>query len=183
MPVASPVSLPAAQAAYPRLAINGLFYGEEGATCVARIYRNECLDTFTAMEVPLPGLQYGSLVWGDYDDDQDLDLPVSSATCTYKPVTRLYRNECPNPHSPHRPPVHLTSQLVGWVVTLSWDSADDAATPGAGLSHQLRVGTRPRADNAYSGMADPATGRRRKPGQGRLGQRLSCSIEGLNAPR
>ena len=55
------------------------------------IYRNDGGGVFTR-RVPLPGLMQGSVAWGDYDNDGDLDLFMcGNASYTY--FSRLCRND------------------------------------------------------------------------------------------
>src|SRR6266436_8392862 len=51
-----------------------------------------CAHPFTSIPVSIPGLRYGSIAWGDFDNDGDLDLLVSGDTGTGA-VTRIYRND------------------------------------------------------------------------------------------
>jgi len=55
------------------------------------IYRNDG-GSFTNIAAGLPGVNNGSLAWGDYDNDGDLDLAVSGWTGTER-FTRIYRND------------------------------------------------------------------------------------------
>jgi hypothetical protein len=57
------------------------------------LYVNNGNSTFT----PLPGnsfagAQYGSITWGDYDNDGDLDLLISGDAGFFECITKLYRN-------------------------------------------------------------------------------------------
>jgi hypothetical protein len=58
---------------------------------VTEIYRNNGDGTFTRASASFTGLYNGSLAWGDYDNDGDLDLIVSGFTLTEN-RTILYRN-------------------------------------------------------------------------------------------
>ncbi len=62
------------------------------------IYRNDGGGNFTDIGAGLVGLKWGSVAWGDYDNDGDPDVLVTGtegATNTNNsiPVTRLYRND------------------------------------------------------------------------------------------
>ncbi|TLY30614.1 MAG: hypothetical protein E6K56_06665 [Ignavibacteria bacterium] len=48
-----------------------------GATVITKLYRNDGNDTFTDMNIPIPGAWYSSIVWGDYDNDGDLDFALN----------------------------------------------------------------------------------------------------------
>jgi len=48
--------------------------------------------TFTDIDSGLTGLQYGSVAWGDYDNDGDLDILLTGLT-TSGSVSKIYRND------------------------------------------------------------------------------------------
>jgi len=56
-----------------------------------RIYRNDS-GVFTDINAPLQGVQDGSLNWGDYDNDGDLDLLLTGHNGSYY-VSKVYRND------------------------------------------------------------------------------------------
>jgi len=58
---------------------------------ITYIYRNEGSDSFTNINANLPGATDVSLAWGDYDNDNDLDLLISGSTSGGK-ITRIYNN-------------------------------------------------------------------------------------------
>lgn len=63
---------------------------------VGYLYRNDGNDAFTLLDTVLPGLVQGSVDWGDYDADGDLDLLMSGGEIgpgLLRGRTRLYRND------------------------------------------------------------------------------------------
>ena len=58
---------------------------------VTKIYRNEGEDTFTELAAGLIGVSQGSAVWGDYDQDHDLDILVCGWN-TYGNAAKIYQN-------------------------------------------------------------------------------------------
>lgn len=60
------------------------------------IYRNDRKDTFVEIQTGLPGIKAGSVTWGDYDADGDLDvLLMSTAVPIYgsSAASGIYRND------------------------------------------------------------------------------------------
>ncbi len=49
--------------------------------------------TFSTVNTSIPGLGRTSTVWGDYDNDGDLDLAIQGGTATDVATTRIYRND------------------------------------------------------------------------------------------
>ncbi|MBK7047824.1 MAG: VCBS repeat-containing protein [bacterium] len=72
----------------PDLALTGL---APGNTYVSRIYRNDA-GLFTDLQAALPDLGGGSVDWGDYDADGDLDLLLTGWNGTVR-LSRIYRND------------------------------------------------------------------------------------------
>ncbi|NCC52975.1 MAG: choice-of-anchor D domain-containing protein, partial [Spartobacteria bacterium] len=66
--------------------------GYTGTSRVTALYRNSGAHTFTPVATALPAIENGSLAWGDYDNDGDLDLAFSGYTGG-PPMTVIYRND------------------------------------------------------------------------------------------
>ncbi len=69
-----------------------LLAGSTGSdSAISRIYRNDG-GTFTDIEAGLPGVFSGSVAWGDYDNDGDLDLLLTTSGIGIG-TSGLYRND------------------------------------------------------------------------------------------
>lgn len=69
-----------------------ILIGEADTGIVSRIYRDDGNDVFTEISASLIGVRTGSISWGDYDNDGDLDLLLIGYNGTSRD-TRLYRND------------------------------------------------------------------------------------------
>lgn len=65
--------------------------GPGSANPITKIYRNNG-GSFVDVNAGLPGLIGGSVDWGDYDNDGDLDLLIMGAQAAGNYITRIYRN-------------------------------------------------------------------------------------------
>jgi hypothetical protein len=78
--------------------LDALLAGQTGSDeSIAKLYRNDGHDTFTDAGVELlrEGEAMFSMAWGDYDNDDDLDMLYSASDVSSPSgsVTRVYRNE------------------------------------------------------------------------------------------
>ncbi|HAQ62392.1 TPA: VCBS repeat-containing protein, partial [Candidatus Delongbacteria bacterium] len=61
---------------------------------ISRIYKNEGNDVFTDINAGLIGVDMGSVAFGDYDNDGDLDVLISGVTSVSSvEITTIYRND------------------------------------------------------------------------------------------
>ena len=73
-----------------------LLTGDAGAEKIAKIYRNDGSNTFIEQtSIVLPGVDLGSAAWGDYDNDNDLDLLLTGDAGAEK-IAKIFKNEGSN---------------------------------------------------------------------------------------
>ena len=71
-----------------------LVAGYDGGTAfLTRVYRNDGGGIFTNIDAPLPGVSRGSVAWGDYDSDGDLDILLAGLTESGAWMTGVFRND------------------------------------------------------------------------------------------
>jgi uncharacterized repeat protein (TIGR01451 family) len=79
-----------------------LLTGYDGGGAVAKVYRNDGPAAgsgwnFVDSSAGLTGVYYGSVAWGDYDNDGDLDILLTGTTSgdSTGAVAKIYRNDGP----------------------------------------------------------------------------------------
>ncbi len=60
---------------------------------LSRVYRNNGDGSFTNIGAGLPGVDYGAVAWGDYDNDGDLDILLSGRDDGDTLLAQVYRND------------------------------------------------------------------------------------------
>ncbi len=83
---------------YLDLIISGDYRNAAGSVAYsANIYKNNGNNTFTALQgIPLQGTEYGSVAWGDYDNDGDLDFIQTGSNYFNGAnpfISKIYRND------------------------------------------------------------------------------------------
>lgn len=70
-----------------------LLTGTDGSTLVSKIYRNDAEPNyeFTETSISLTGVSSGSIAWGDYDNDGDLDILLTGHAGIIA-VSKIYNN-------------------------------------------------------------------------------------------
>jgi FG-GAP repeat. len=126
---------------------------------ISKIYRNDN-GSFTGIDTGLPAVQSGCTEWGDFDNDNDLDILISG-TSGVGDISVLYRNNITTANSAPTAPTSLQSVPGSNKVTLSWTKSTDSSTPQNGLSYNIYVGTSSGAVNKKSPMAALPGGYRR----------------------
>jgi len=132
-------------------------------TGTARIHRNDA-GNFTLID-STSGVYGGSLAWGDYDNDSDLDILLTGRASgnigAAATIARVYRNNIGASNTAPAPPANLASSASGNAAIFSWNKSTDNQTAQNGLTYNLRLGTTSGGVDKTSPMADAFTGYRR----------------------
>ncbi len=142
---------------------------------------------FTEISTGLMGLRAGDFIWGDTDNDGDLDMlltgSINTANPHSTPTTKLYRNNLGSnvyvSNVPPDLPSMPTSIVNGSSVTLSWQKATDLLTPQDGLSYNIFIGTSPNLVDTLSPMAQLSNGWRKIAALGGQNGNTSWAINNL----
>ena len=150
----------------------------EGNNLTSKIYQNNG-GTFDTTSIALPPAYVGSIAWGDYDNDGDLDILLAGFVTGFTSGTKIYRNDSPTANTLPTIPSNLVTSVNGDDVTFSWDKSTDNETPQNGLKYNLVIGTSPGAINTLSPMSDRSTGLRRVVNLGNTNHNNSWTIKDL----
>jgi len=134
-------------------------YDGVSGTEVSKIYRNDN-GIFTCVDVGLPGVSGGSGEWGDYDNDNDLDVIITGGGNSGQSITSIIRNNITSANSAPSPPANLQAVQGSNKVTLSWNKSTDSKTAQNGLSYNVYIGTAPGKIDKKSPMASLTDGYR-----------------------
>lgn len=149
------------------------------AVRVTKIYKNNLDNTFSEQSQVFPGVYFGSLAWGDYDNDGDLDILLTGELGGNNGVSKVFKNNNQIPNTLPSSPTNLTSTVNGQTVTFNWNKSTDAETPQNGLTYNLVVSTTPGGVDIVSPMSDRTTGYRRVINMGNTNHNNSWIIKGL----
>ncbi len=144
---------------------------------VSKIYRNDS-GNFAELSTSLLNVESSAAVWGDYDNDGDLDILLtgynSGAT-----VAKVYRNNTTTMNTAPVAPTGLAAAVNGNRATLDWNKSTDAQTPSNGLTYNLRLGVTPGGVEILSPMADHGSGYRRLPQLGNTNHGNNWQVKNL----
>ncbi len=153
-----------------------LLAGSSATGLVATVYSNDGGGAFTDAAAALTGVAIGSIAWGDYDSDGDLDILLAGNDGA-NPITKIYRNNSTTANTAPKAPTGLLAKRdSAGLVTFSWKAAGGSATPAAALSYDFRLSKGNR--QIFTPMA-AADGYRRVVQMGNTGQRRSITLSGL----
>ena len=145
----------------------------------SKVYRNDN-GNFVDINAGLTNVSEGSVAWGDYDNDGDLDILLTGQDANRDLISKVFRNNNPKANSIPTAPTNLFSSVSGNSVTLSWNKSIDSETKSNALTYNLRVATTAGGTQTVSPMANVLTGYRKAPKLGNTNHRNSWTIKKLS---
>ncbi|ETR65329.1 MAG: hypothetical protein OMM_06081 [Candidatus Magnetoglobus multicellularis str. Araruama] len=70
-----------------------LITGDAGSEIIAKVYQNTAGNFSEDTNIELSGVVYGTAIFGDYDNDGDLDILISGQDDNNVKITKLYQNQ------------------------------------------------------------------------------------------
>ncbi|MBE9468629.1 MAG: VCBS repeat-containing protein [Bacteroidetes bacterium] len=102
-----------------------LLTGYTNYDLITKIYRNNYpTNLFTETQISLPGVSRGSVAWGDYDNDGDLDILLTGSDTNYDLISKIYRNNYPT-NSFTESQISLSGVSGGSVAWVDYDNDGD----------------------------------------------------------
>ncbi len=103
------------------------------------VYHNNGNKTYTPSAViSFPGVQVGSVAFGDFDNDGDLDLFLSGISVSGR-IAKIFRNNGAISNVEPGVPTSLSYSLKGNNVSFSWSRPSDDKTAAKGLTYSFYV--------------------------------------------
>jgi len=129
----------------------------------ANLYRNDGGDLFSLPQIDslnFEDVSGGSVEWGDYDNDGDLDILLVGLNDSSF-VTKIYRNNSTKPNIRPSIPTNLSYSIENNKAVLNWDKSTDNETGNSGLSYNVKITSQTSSMDVVSAMSDISTGFRK----------------------
>ena len=154
-----------------------LITGWDGNGGISQLWRNTgsgFTNITASIAIGLPGVNYSSVAWGDYDNDGRLDFLLTGSN-----ASQLWRNIIPVTNTPPTAPTGLLMTASTNAVMFSWNSAVDGQTSTTGLTYNIRAGSKPGGTDLVAAHVTTTNGFRRVPTMGNAMLRHNLPLTGL----
>lgn len=126
----------------------------------------------------IEGVYLSAVKWGDYDNDNDIDLLISGINSSNGKIVSIYRNASPGGNTTPYAPGGLTSGNPFPTMTLNWSAASDGQTSSNGLTYDVRIGTTSGGHEVRANSAN-SNGFRQVPVRGQINGQTSLTVRDL----
>ena len=159
-----------------------LVSGYDGVDIITVIFRNDGFDVFSEVDEALIGTQNGSVAFGDYDNDGDLDIVLTGVDDVGDNNLAVFQNiGAPANLAPIAPSSPSVIQ-IGTSINFNWSKTTDDIIDANGLSsitYNLRIGTFPGGDDIMSAHVN-ASGGRSLAAPGNVGSQTTWTVNILD---
>ncbi len=154
-----------------------LITGYTGVAKIANIYENTGGNFILNTDITFENCFTGQSLFGDYDNDGDLDILLTGADDSNTKIAKIYRNNTCTSNTPPSEPTGLNAVVQGENVLLSWSAASDAETiTSTGLSYNLSIGSSPGSSDILAPMALPLSNGYRQIAERGTIQQLTATV-------
>ena len=136
---------------------------------ICQVWKNMGGGAFANANAGLTALSSCMAACGDFDNSGKLGI-VTFGVSGSTGAAKLYRNSVTTSNSPPAAPTGLAADLASTATVFTWNAATDDATPAAGLSYNLRIGSTPGGLDVVAPNSDSQTGYRRLAQTGNAGE-------------
>jgi PKD repeat protein len=126
-----------------------LLAGSSDSGPAAKIYLNNGDNTFTEQTgIQLTGVfGQSSVVWGDYDNDGDLDILLTGWDVSGNSISKIYKNNIEKINNVPVNPDNLSYEIQGKNALLKWNRVTTDETSSRSITYNIKVGRTSGATN------------------------------------
>ncbi|MES2732357.1 MAG: FG-GAP-like repeat-containing protein [Bacteroidota bacterium] len=144
-----------------------------------QLYQNQKNGQFKPISTDLTSLTFGDVIWGDLDNDKDLDLLLTGIIENGNGFTKVFRNTTVAANQAPAAPTNLIASETAQGIKLSWTKSTDAQTLLNGITYNVSIGTTPQGGDILNSQANTANGFLKIADAGNAGQLNQYLIKNL----